>query len=183
MMQGLGQPPIIGIVGWKKSGKTTLAIRLIEEFTRRGLRVATIKHAHHNFRIDEDETDSARHRRAGAGQVAIVSRHRWALVRELPDGPEPPLDAVIGWLDPCDLVIVEGYKFAAMRKIEVRRTLARCRETLADKDPNVVAIVADHEVLPSGPPVFALEDVTGLADFIAATVGCAARELPASAPT
>ena len=180
MTQRPGQPPVIGIVGWKKSGKTTLVTRLIAEFTRRGLRVATIKHAHHKFHIDDDETDSARHRRAGAGQVAIVSRHRWAIVRELPDGPEPGLDAVIGWLDPCDLVIVEGYKFAAMRKIEVRRTLAQRRETLADKDPNVVAIAADHAIAVAGPPVFSLDDIAGLADFIAATLPCASQ-LPACA--
>ena len=76
-------PPLIGIVGWKKSGKTTLCVRLIEEFTRRGFRVASVKHAHHAFQIDDGETDSARHRRAGAYQVAIVSPVRWALVREL----------------------------------------------------------------------------------------------------
>ena len=72
---------MIGIAGWKKSGKTTLVVRLIEEFTRRGLKVATVKHAHHNFQIDDDETDSARHRRAGAAQVAVVSARRWALMQ------------------------------------------------------------------------------------------------------
>ena len=73
MKRAVGSTPVIGIAGWKKSGKTTLAERLIAEFTRRGLKVATVKHAHHDFQIDDAETDSARHRRAGASQVAIVS--------------------------------------------------------------------------------------------------------------
>src|SRR5436190_18298173 len=124
MSRAAGPIPVIGIAGWKKSGKTTLVVRLIEEFTRRGLKVASIKHAHHNFQIDDAETDSARHRLAGAAQVAIVSRHRWATVRELRGEPEPELLEVISWLDPCDLVLVEGYKFSSIPKIEVRRSAA-----------------------------------------------------------
>src|SRR5919106_1570939 len=108
--RALHNTPIIGIAGWKKSGKTTLTIRLVEEFTRRGLKVSTVKHAHHAFQIDDNETDSARHRRAGARQVAVVSRRRWAMVSELTGAPEPNLTEVIGWLDPCHLIIVEGYK-------------------------------------------------------------------------
>jgi len=114
MNRPAGSAPVIGIAGWKKSGKTTLVTGLIGELTRRGLRVATVKHAHHRFQVDDAETDSARHRRAGAGQVAIVSRERWAMVRELQGQPEPDLAEVIAWLDPCDLVIVEGYKHSAI---------------------------------------------------------------------
>jgi molybdopterin-guanine dinucleotide biosynthesis protein B len=102
--------PVIGIAGWKKSGKTTLTVRLVAEFTRRGYTVATVKHAHHNFQIDTAETDSARHRRAGAGQVAVVSRDRWAIIRELQGRPEPDLADVLQMLEPADLIIVEGYK-------------------------------------------------------------------------
>ena len=112
MKPPVGSTPVIGIAGWKKSGKTTLAERLIGEFTRRGLKVATVKHAHHDFQIDDAETDSARHRRAGASQVAVVSARRWALVTELYGAPEPDLAEVVAWLGPCDLVIVEGYKSA-----------------------------------------------------------------------
>jgi molybdopterin-guanine dinucleotide biosynthesis protein B len=166
-MSGGSQTPIIGIAGWKKSGKTTLVVRLIEEFTRRGLQVATIKHAHHNFQIDDGETDSARHRRAGAGQVAIVSSRRWALVHELAGVPEPELGHVVSRLGPCDLIIVEGYKRAHIPKIEVRRSAASSREPLADKDPDIVAIVADHAVPGNGLPVFSPDDIAGIADFIA----------------
>jgi molybdopterin-guanine dinucleotide biosynthesis protein B len=161
-----GAPPVIGVAGWKNSGKTTLVERLIAELTRRGLKVASVKHAHHNFQIDDAETDSARHRRAGAAQVAIVSPRRWALVRELGGAREPSLEEVIGRLDPCDLVIVEGYKAAPIPKIEVRRRAAARPEPLAERDPNVIAIAADHACDGAGRPVFALDDIAAIADFI-----------------
>jgi len=176
-----GSPPVIGIAGWKKSGKTTLAERLIAEFTARGLRVASVKHAHHNFQIDDADTDSARHRRAGAGQVAIVSSKRWALVTELAGAPEPDLVDVIARLEPCDLVVVEGYKSAPIPKIEARRLAATSQERLADKDPNVVAVAADHAVEERVLPTFRLDDIAGIADFIARSLGLrqAASGMPA----
>src|SRR5690606_4925356 len=123
--------PIIGIAGWKKSGKTTLAVRLIEEFTRRGLKVASVKHAHHAFQVDDGQTDSARHRRAGAQQVAIVSKRRWAVINELGGAPEPNFEEVIAWLEPCDLIVVEGYKSAPVPKIEARRLQSMTKRPLA----------------------------------------------------
>jgi molybdopterin-guanine dinucleotide biosynthesis protein B len=161
-----GKPPVIGIAGWKKSGKTTLVTRLVEEFSRRGFRVATVKHAHHDFQIDAGETDSARHRRAGASQVAIVSSSRCAVVTEFRGAPEPALETVIAGLAPCDLVIVEGYKASAIPKIEARRLAAVSRVPLADGDGNFVAIAADHEIEAPGVPVFALDDVKGIAGLI-----------------
>lgn len=177
------QIPIIGVAGWKKSGKTTLVTRLITEFTARGLKVATIKHAHHDFQIDEGETDSARHRRAGAAQVAVVSSQRWALINELDGAPEPTLDEVIAWLGPCDLIIAEGYKAAPIPKIELRRSGAVSQVPLAGKQPNVRAIAADYSIDDQQLPVFALDDVAGIADFIAATVGVTApRAAPLTVP-
>ena len=163
--------PIIGIAGWKKSGKTTLTVRLVEEFTRRGLRVATVKHAHHDFQIDDAETDSARHRRAGASQVAVVSRDRWAIVTELAGAPEPDFAEVIVLLAPADLIIVEGYKSQPIPKIEARRTASFTRTPMAPADPNVIAIAADHPTESAGLPLFTLDDITGIADLIAATLG------------
>jgi molybdopterin-guanine dinucleotide biosynthesis protein B len=158
---------VIGIAGWKNSGKTTLAVRLIAEFKQRGLRVASIKHAHHNFQIDDAETDSARHRQAGATQVAIVSGKRWALVTELGDKPEPSLDDVIAMLAPHDLVIVEGYKSEPIPKIEARRRWAAEGEPLAPHDTHVIAIATDEPANQTGAvPIFHLNDVTALADFI-----------------
>jgi molybdopterin-guanine dinucleotide biosynthesis adapter protein len=182
MSRGPGGVPVIGIAGWKKSGKTTLVVALISEFTRRGLQVASIKHAHHNFQIDDADTDSARHRRAGAAQVAIVSRRRWAIVRELQGAPEPELAEVMARLEPCDLVIVEGYKSTTIPKIEVRRSAASSREPLADNDPAVIAIAADHAVDGRGLPTFALDDVAGLADFITKSIGLAAQPSPRTTP-
>ena len=101
--------PVVAVVGWKKSGKTTLTTRLIAELTGRGHRIATIKHAHHKFQIDDAETDSARHRRSGAKQVAVVSAERIAMIKELDGAPEPDFADVVALLDPCDLIIVEGY--------------------------------------------------------------------------
>lgn len=164
-------PPIIGIAGWKKSGKTTLTVRLVAEFTRRGLEVATVKHAHDEFQIDDGETDSARHRRAGAGQVAIVSGKRWAIVTELDGAPEPNFEEVIASLGPADLIIVEGYKSAPIPKIEARRTAQLSKRPLADDDPLVIAIAADHAIANAPVPVLALDDVTAIADLIAETLG------------
>jgi molybdopterin-guanine dinucleotide biosynthesis protein B len=173
-----GSTPVIGIAGWKKSGKTTLAERLIAEFTRRGLKVSSVKHAHHDFQIDDAHTDSARHRRAGAAQVAVVSAKRWALITELEGATEPDLAQVIAWLGPCDLIIVEGYKSAPVPKIETRRSAAFGNDPLADKDPSVIAIAADHAADGHGRPVFALDDVVAIADFLAGSIGLPSKSVP-----
>ena len=161
-------PPIIGIAGWKNSGKTTLTERLIAELTRRGLNVASVKHAHHSFDIDHAGTDSARHRAAGAREVAIVSDNRVAHIRELQGAPEPSLAEIVARFGPCDLVIAEGYKTSAVAKIEVRRREARNHEPLAAKDPQVIAIASDHAVGEDRLPVFGLDDVSAIADFVTA---------------
>jgi molybdopterin-guanine dinucleotide biosynthesis protein B len=176
-----GRTPIIGIAGWKKSGKTMLVTRLVAELADRGVKVATVKHAHHDFQIDDADTDSARHRRAGATQVAIVSARRWALVSELEGAPEPTLDEVISRLEPCDLIIVEGYKSAAIPKIETRRRGAVRQTALAETDPCFIAIAADHPIDGSALPVFSLDDIAGIAAFLMAAVGVSAGGRPAAA--
>ncbi len=159
--------PILGIAGWKNSGKTTLVVRLVAEFTRRGLRVATLKHAHHAFDVDPGETDSARHRRAGAGQIAIVSSQRMALITEFGDVAEPPLLDVIAMLAPSDIILVEGYKTAPIRKIEVRRTGSAPGRLLAMTDPYVIAIASDLPASQGGHvPGFHLDAIEALADFL-----------------
>ena len=112
---------VFGITGWKNSGKTGLTVRVVEELTRRGWRISTIKHAHHAFDIDHEGTDSFRHRGAGATEVAIVSSNRWALMHELRSEEEPSMESVLARLEPCDLVIIEGYKREGHAKIEARR--------------------------------------------------------------
>ena len=157
---------IFGITGWKNSGKTTLTAALVTELTRRGWRVSTVKHAHHAFDIDKEGTDSFRHRAAGASEVAIVSGNRWALMHELRGEAEPSLDMVLSRLAPCDLVLVEGYKRENHPKIEVRRREARDTAPLASGDPGIVAIASDHTLDAGALPLFQLDDVMAIADFV-----------------
>ena len=112
---------IVGVVGWKDSGKTGLVERLVAELSGRGLVVSTVKHAHHEAEVDRPGTDSHRHRAAGASQVILATPVRWALMAELRGAPEPDLAALMARLDPCDLVIVEGFKRAPHPKIEAHR--------------------------------------------------------------
>ncbi len=175
MTRAAATPTVIGIAGWKNSGKTTLVTRLIAELTARGFRVASIKHAHHDFQIDDADTDSARHRLAGASQVAIVSAKRWAVVRELAGEPEPSLEEMIARLDPCDIVLVEGYKAAPIPKIETRRREAVQQRPLAKTDPNVIAIATDFACDAAGRPLLPLDDAAAVADFVVHVTGLAGR--------
>lgn len=111
---------VMGICGFKNSGKTTLVEKLVAELTAQGYRVSTVKHAHHDFDIDHEGRNSFRHRKAGAAEVAVVSQLRMAILSEFRGAPPPPLDEVLARLQPCDLVLVEGYKRDAHDKIEVR---------------------------------------------------------------
>lgn len=160
---------IIGITGWKNSGKTTLTEKLVAELVRRGFRIATVKHAHHEFDIDHEGRDSYRHRKAGASEVAIVSSRRWALIHELEGESEPPLQEVLARLSPCDLVIVEGYKREGHKKIEVRRKDAKEVTPLAPTDGSIIAIASDTRITDTALPVFDADDATAIADFIAVT--------------
>jgi len=166
-----GTLKVLGIAGWKNSGKTTLTERLIAELTGRGLRVAAVKHAHHSFNVDYPGTDSARHRAAGAREVAIVSNIRFAHIRELQGAPEPTLAEVLAHFGPCDLVLVEGYKRVSIPKIEVRRVEGRSREPLAPGDTDVIAIAADHAVEDTNLPVFKLDEIARISDFVVGWMG------------
>ncbi len=162
---------IFGVTGWKNTGKTTLTERLVAELNGRGWRVSTVKHAHHSFDVDQAGTDSHRHREAGATEVAIVSGYRWALMHELRNEDEPALDVILGRLSPCDLVLVEGYKKAGHAKIETRRGAAGTRPALSTDHPNIVAIAADHPVDGENVPVFDLDDIETIADFVERQTG------------
>ncbi len=166
---------VVGISGWKNSGKTGLTVRLVEAFTRRGYRVSTIKHAHHDFDIDKPGADSFRHREAGAHEVAIVSGTRFAVMHELRGEQEPGLNEILDRLAPSDVVLIEGYKREPIPKIEVRRRDARSREPLAPDDPHIVAIATDHAVDGGSLPVFNLDDTEAIADFIAEHIGLPKR--------
>ncbi len=170
-MSGAEKQRVFGITGWKNSGKTTLTEKLVAELTRRGWKVSTVKHAHHGFDIDKEGTDSFRHRQAGASEVAIVSGRRWALMHELHGEEEPTLDEVLKRLAPCDLVLVEGYKREGHKKIEARRTGTKDTTPLSDGDPTILAIAADHAVPDSALPIFGLDEIGPIADFIESATG------------
>ena len=156
---------IFGVTGWKNSGKTGLMERLITEFTARGLSVSSIKHAHHSFDIDHPGRDSYRHRDAGARQVLLASRNRWALMHEFRDEDEPSLGDLLKQLSPVDLVLIEGYKRDRHPKIEAHR-----KETgqplIAPEDETIVAVASDASVAIDR-PVLDLNDTASIANFIA----------------
>lgn len=162
---------VFGITGWKNSGKTTLTERLVAELIARGYAVSTVKHAHHGFDLDREGSDSFRHRAAGAGEVAIVSGHRWALMHELGDEKEPSLEDIIARMARCDLILVEGYKQDPHPKIEVRRRDTGDRPPLAGAFAGIVAIAADHVVEGTELPVFGLDDIAAIADFVEEIAG------------
>lgn len=160
---------VYGVTGWKNSGKTHLMRRLVAEFVARGLTVSTVKHAHHSAEIDRDGTDSFAHRVAGAGQVALVSPVRWAVMTELRGAHEPPLADVLAGLSPVDLVLIEGYKRESHSKIEAYRSASH-RKLIALENPTIRAVAADSPV-DAPVPVLDLENTAAIADFIAGEVG------------
>jgi len=162
---------VFGIVGWKNNGKTTLLVKLVELLTRRGWRVATVKHAHHDFDIDHEGTDSWRHAKAGASEVAIVSPRRWALIHENDRGEDAPsLATMMEKFAPCDLILVEGYKQGSHAKLEVHRHEGKRGKQgeilLAQTDCHVVAIASDTRLQNMNLPIFDLDDIETIADFI-----------------
>ena len=136
---------IIGIAGYSGSGKTTLIEKLIPVLVAEGLRVSLVKHAHHEFDVDQPGKDSYRHRHAGCTEVLVSSSKRWALMRELRGDAEPSLNEQLKHLSACDLVIVEGYKSEPIAKIEVHRRVSQTPFLFPD-DPHVVAIATDEFV-------------------------------------
>lgn len=155
------------MTGWKNNGKTTLVERLVTEIAGRGLRVSTVKHAHHGLDLDTPGRDSWRHREAGAHEVLVAGGARWALLHELREAEEPPLAELLARLSPVDLVIVEGYKRDSHRKIEVRRAEA-ARDLIAAEDPTIRALATDTPLAEFDRPQFNLNDITGIADFVLA---------------
>jgi molybdopterin-guanine dinucleotide biosynthesis protein B len=153
-----------GFAGWSGSGKTTLIEKLIPLFVKRGLRVSLIKHAHHTFDVDVPGKDSYRHRHAGASEVLVTSSRRWVLMNELRGAQEPTFEEQIRHFSPCDLLIVEGFKFAPIPKLEVYR--AETGEGLLHpKDPHIVAIATDTPVETTLPQLD-LNAHQAIADFI-----------------
>ncbi len=157
--------PVIGVVGWKNNGKTTLVTRLVAHLVGRGLRVSTVKHAHHSVDVDQPGKDSHRHREAGASEVVLATGRRWVLIHELRDEPEPPLEELLAKMAPVDLVIVEGFKRFPHPKIEVHRR-ERGTPLIAREDPTVIAVASDEPLPGLDRPVFDLDAIPEIADFV-----------------
>ena len=157
---------VIGFAGWSGAGKTTLLAALIPLLVGRGLRVSSLKHAHHAFDVDTPGKDSYVHRQAGATEVMIGSAARWALMHELRGDAEPELPALLARMSPVDLVLVEGFKRAAHPKIEVFRA-AVGKPLLHPGDAGIVAVAADP-VIPAPVPCVALDDTAAVAALVLA---------------
>ncbi len=163
----MSAPRIIGLAGWSGAGKTTLLTRLIPVLVARGVRVATLKHAHHAFDVDQPGKDSHRHRQAGASEVIVSSARRWVQIHETGDAAEATLADLLRRLSPCDLVLVEGFKREAHDKIEIHRA-ANGRPPLHPGDPRIVGIASDTAFPEAALPVVALDDIAGIADLVLA---------------
>lgn len=155
---------LFGFAGWSGAGKTTLIRKVIAHLVNEGLRVATLKHAHHDFDIDHPGKDSWEHRKAGAAEVLVVSDRRWALMHELNGAAEPSLPELLAKLAPADIVLIEGFKRSPIPKIEVFRA-GNGKPPLHPDDPTIVAIAADIAFPEAGRPIFALDDIAAIADF------------------
>jgi molybdopterin-guanine dinucleotide biosynthesis protein B len=157
---------ILGLAGWSGSGKTTLVARLLPMLTARGLRVSTVKHAHHSFDMDKPGKDSYVHREAGATEVLVTSAHRWALLHENRGTPEPSMADLIEYMTPVDLLLIEGFKAHPHDKLEIYRP-GNGKPLLANDDPHIVAVATDEVGAVSVKvPVFDLNDIATIADFI-----------------
>lgn len=165
--------PIISIVGKSDSGKTTLIEKLLPELTRRGHRIATVKHDVHGFEVDREGKDSWRHKQAGAHTVVIASPNKVALIRDVEKdlNLEEIRDKLI---QDADLILSEGYKKDVQPKIEIFRK-EKHKELLCTKEDNLVAIVS-NKAFDIGVPCFDLDDMKGLADFIEKTFLSSKRE-------
>jgi molybdopterin-guanine dinucleotide biosynthesis adapter protein len=157
---------IFGFAGWSGSGKTTLIEKLIPRFVGCGLSVSLIKHAHHTFDVDQPGKDSYRHRHAGASEVLVTSSRRWVLMHELRGAAEPAFDEQLKRLSPCDLVIVEGFKYAPIPKLEVWRK-ATGEPLLHPNDKHIVAVASDAKI-DTRLPLLDLNDDSAIGSFILA---------------
>ena len=133
---------ILGIVGWSGSGKTTLLESLLPQLVLMDKKINVIKHSHHDLILEPARKDSARLRQAGAVEVMLSSPYRFALMHELRDEAEPTLEQLIARLAPADVILVEGFKWAEIPKLEVHRP-SLGKVALYPDDAHIVAVASD----------------------------------------
>jgi molybdopterin-guanine dinucleotide biosynthesis adapter protein len=161
----MSEARVLGIVGWSGSGKTTLLVKLIPLLVHRGLRITTLKHAHHAFDVDQPGKDSYEHRKAGASEVIVSSARRWVQMHEIGDGAEATLADHLRRVSPCDLVLIEGYKSEGHPKLEVFRE-ATGKPPLHPTDERIVAVASDQPIPGLQIPRVDLNDITAVAELI-----------------
>jgi len=159
--------PVLGFAAYSGTGKTTLLVRLLPLLKAKGLRVAMIKHAHHDFDIDKPGKDSYELRKAGAEQMLIASDKRWALMVELDEPAEPELEDLIANLNvgECDLVLVEGFRHLQFDKIELHRPSLN-KDLIYPDDRSVIALASDEAVDAKTLPLLDINKPEQIADFI-----------------
>lgn len=161
---------VMGIVGWSGSGKTSLVVQVLPILKERGLRVSTMKHAHHRFDVDKPGKDSFRHREAGASEVLVVTSSRWVLMHESREEPEPSIEALIERMTPVDLLLIEGFKTHQHPKIEIYRE-SEGKALLCSEDSGIVAVASDGPLPGLAIPRLDLNDPAAIAEFIIAHMG------------
>ncbi len=161
---------VFGLAGWSGAGKTTLLSKLIPALTAQGLRVSTLKHAHHAFDLDTPGKDSWVHRQSGATEVAIVSANRYAIMHELRGSPEPTIEEILPRLAPVDLLLIEGFKRHKHDKLEIHRP-ALGKALLSPDDPDIVAVASDAKIANLAVPLLDLNDIAAIAAFVRQRTG------------
>jgi len=161
---------VFGLAGWSGAGKTTLLSKLIPALTAQGLRVSTLKHAHHAFDLDTPGKDSWVHRQSGATEVAIVSANRYAIMHELRGSPEPTIEEILPRLAPVDLLLIEGFKRHKHDKLEIHRP-ALGKKLLSPDDPDIVAVASDSKIAGLAVPLLDLNDIDAIAAFVRRRTG------------
>ena len=168
--------PVLGFAAFSGTGKTTLLEKLIPQLIKLGIRIGMVKHAHHDFDIDQPGKDSYRLRKAGAQQVLIASSQRQALMMENVTPQEPRLDELVSRLDldNIDLVLIEGFKHVPFPKIELHRK-ALGKTLLYPEDPDIIAVASDHLTDCGGLPSLDINDSAAIAAFIITWLNNATR--------
>ena len=162
---------IIGVVGWKNSGKTTLIEKLINEFNSRSLTVSTIKHSHHNFSVDKRGTDSFRHFNAGTQETILSSKKKWIKFSRQRSNTKPYLSHLIEQIIPVDIVIVEGFKASDHKKVELLDSMSS-KKPLYKTDSTICGLIINqHKILNAVLPQFERDEVQKICDFIETTLG------------
>jgi molybdopterin-guanine dinucleotide biosynthesis protein B len=166
-MNTIYEKPVLGFAAYSGTGKTTLLVKLLPLLKKKGLRIAMIKHAHHDFDIDVPGKDSYELRKAGVDQVLVASSYRRALITETPEGKEPLLQDLIDSLnlDDVDIVMVEGYRHLSFQKIELHRP-SRGQDLIYPNDNNIIAVASDERIGTAHLPLLDLNNPQEIADFI-----------------